>query len=62
MKLVAEERKNKERENMIKAASKVTLDDVFSKIAEGEMKVLSIIVKADVQGSVEAVKQSLEKL
>lgn len=62
MKLVAEERKNKERESMVKAASKVTLDDVFNKIAEGEMKVLSIIVKADVQGSVEAVKQSLEKL
>ena len=62
MKLVAEERKNKERENMIKSASKVTLDEVFSKIAEGEMKVLSIVVKADVQGSVEAVKQSLEKL
>lgn len=62
IKLVAEERKNKERENMIKAAQKVTLDDVFSKIAEGEMKVLNLIVKADVQGSVEAVKQSLEKL
>ena len=62
MKLVAEERKNKERENMIKAASKVTLDDVFEKIAEGAVKGLNIIVKADVQGSVEAVKQSLEKL
>lgn len=62
MKLVAEERKNKERENMIKAASKVTLDDVFNKIAEGAVKGLNIIVKADVQGSVEAVKQSLEKL
>ena len=62
MKLVAEERKNKERENMIKAAAKVTLDDVFDRIAEGEMKGLNIIVKADVQGSVEAVKQSLEKL
>ena len=62
MKLVAEERKNKERENMIKAAGKVTLDDVFDKIAEGEIKGLNIIVKADVQGSVEAVKQSLEKL
>lgn len=62
IKLVAEERKNKERENMIKASQKVTLDDVFSKIAEGDMKVLNLIVKADVQGSVEAVKQSLEKL
>ncbi len=62
IKLVAEERKNKERENMIKASQTVTLDDVFNRIAEGEMKFLNIIVKADVQGSVEAVKQSLEKL
>ncbi len=62
IKLVAEERKNKERENMIKAANKITLDDVFNKMAEGEVKVLNIIVKADVQGSVEAVKQSMEKL
>ena len=61
-KMVAEERQNKEKENMLKAASKVTLDDVFNKIAEGELKVLPIIVKADVQGSVEAVKGSLEKL
>ena len=61
-KMVAEERKNKEKENMLKASQKVTLDDVFNKIAEGEMKILPIIVKADVQGSVEAVKQSLEKL
>ena len=62
IKLVAEERKNKERENMLKASQMVTLDDVFNKIAEGDMKWLNIIVKADVQGSVEAVKQSLEKL
>ena len=61
-KLVAEERQNKEKENMLKAASKVTLDDVFNKIAEGEMKILPLIVKADVQGSVEAVRSSLEKL
>lgn len=61
-KLVAEERKNKERENMIKAATKISLDDVFEKIAEGSVKGLNIVVKADVQGSVEAVKQSLEKL
>ena len=40
----------------------VTLDDLFSKIQEGEVKELNIIVKADVQGSVEAVKQSVEKL
>ncbi len=62
IKMVAEERKNKERENMIKSSQTVTLDDVFNRIAEGEMKFLNIIVKADVQGSVEAVKQSLEKL
>ncbi len=61
-KLVAEERQNKEKENMLKASSKVTLDDVFNRIAEGEMKILPLIVKADVQGSVEAVKSSLEKL
>ncbi len=61
-KLVAEERQNKEKENMLRASSKVTLDDVFNKIAEGEMKILPLIVKADVQGSVEAVKSSLEKL
>ncbi len=61
-KLVAEERKNKEREQMLKSASKVTLDDVFNKISEGSIKGLNIVVKADVQGSVEAVKQSLEKL
>ena len=61
-KLVAEERKNKEREKLIKDSQKVSLDDVFNRIAEGEMKGLNIIVKADVQGSVEAVKQSLEKL
>ena len=61
-KLVAEERQNKEKENMLKAASKVTLDDVFNRIAEGEMKILPLIVKADVQGSVEAVRSSLEKL
>ena len=40
--------------------SKVSLDDLFNQIAEGQMKELNIIVKADVQGSVEAVKQALE--
>ena len=61
-KLVAEERKNKERESMAKSAGKVSLDDIFGKIKEGEIKGLNIVVKADVQGSVEAVKSSLEKL
>ena len=60
-KKVAEERRVKEQEARINA-QKVTLDDVFNRIAEGEMKNLNIIVKADVQGSVEAVKQSLVKL
>jgi len=61
-KQVAEERKNKAKELELAQSSKVTLDDVFNKIAEGEMKTLNLIVKADVQGSVEAVKQSLTKL
>ncbi len=61
-KLVAEERKNKEREERIKQASKVTLDDLFNKISDGQVKGLNIIVKADVKGSAEAVKSSLEKL
>ena len=62
MKQVQEERKNKERESMIKEQSRVTLDDVFAQVEEGKMKNLNLIVKGDVQGSVEAVKQSLEKL
>ena len=62
LKQVLEERKRKESESMIKAHSRVTLDDVFSKIAEGKVKGLNIIVKGDVQGSAEAVKQSLLKL
>ena len=61
-KLVAEERRNKEREEMIKQSQKVTLDDLFSKISDGNLKVLNILIKADVQGSVEAVKQSLLEL
>jgi translation initiation factor IF-2 len=61
-KLVAEERKNKEKEERQKQMSKVTLDDLFSKISDGNMKALNIVVKADVKGSVEAVKSSLEKL
>ena len=57
-----ERRKRQEREKSINATTKVTLDNLFSKMEEGELKVLNLIVKADVQGSVEAVKQSLEKL
>ena len=62
LKQVLDERKRKESESMIKSQSRVTLDDVFDKIAEGKIKGLNIIVKGDVQGSVEAVKQSLVKL
>ncbi len=59
---VAEERRDKQKAEQLKNLSKVSLDDLFSQIAEGEIKDLNIIVKADVQGSVEAVKQALEKL
>lgn len=59
---VAEERRDKIKAAQLKNLSKVTLDDLFSQMAEGELKDLNIIVKADVQGSVEAVKQALEKL
>ena len=59
---VAEERRDKQKAQQVKALSKISLNDLFSQIAEGNVKELNIIVKADVQGSVEAVKQSLEKL
>ena len=59
---VAEERRDKARAALIKAQSKTTLDDLFNQISEGQVKELNIIIKADVQGSVEAVKQSLERL
>ncbi len=59
---LVEERKQAEKEERFSAYQKVNLDNLFSHIAEGEMKELSIIVKADVQGSVEAVRQSLEKI
>ncbi len=59
---LVEERKQAEKDEKFAAYQKVTLDNLFSHIADGEMKELSIIVKADVQGSVEAVRQSLEKI
>ncbi len=62
MKQVMEERKRKESDAMVKAAAKISLDEVFGKIAEGNMKTLNLIIKGDVQGSVEAVKQSVVKL
>ena len=57
-----EKRKNQAREKAINSATKVTLDNLFSQMEQGNLKVLNLIVKADVQGSVEAVKQALEKL
>ena len=59
---VAEERKDKLRAALIKNQQKASLDDLFSQISAGQIKDLNLIIKADVQGSVEAVKQSLEKL
>ncbi|MCQ2417751.1 MAG: translation initiation factor IF-2 [Oscillospiraceae bacterium] len=59
---LVEQRKHEAKEEQFKNYRKVTLDNLFSQIAEGEMKELPLIVKADVQGSVEAVTQSLEKL
>ncbi len=62
MKQVIDERKRKESEARVQQTSKITLDEVFGKIAEGNMKSLNLIIKGDVQGSVEAVKQSVVKL
>ncbi|MDD6279504.1 MAG: translation initiation factor IF-2 [Oscillospiraceae bacterium] len=59
---LVEKRKHEAKQEQFNAYRKVTLDNLFSQIAEGEIKELPIVVKADVQGSVEAVKQSLEKL
>ena len=59
---VAESRRRQQKETQFNQTVKVSLDNLFSQIDEGNMKELNIIVKADVQGSVEAVKQSLEKL
>ncbi|MCH5315690.1 MAG: translation initiation factor IF-2 [Eubacterium sp.] len=59
---LVQQRKDKAKEEEFKLFQKVTLDTLFDTIQEGEMKELNIIVKADVQGSVEAVKQSLLKI
>jgi len=59
---VVEMRKQKIKDEANKARQRVNLDDLFSQIQQGDVKDLNIIVKADVQGSVEAVRQSLEKL
>lgn len=59
---LVQQRKEHEKEERNKAMHKVTLDNLFDSIQQGEMKELKVIVKADVQGSVEAVRSSLEKL
>ncbi|MBQ8620857.1 MAG: translation initiation factor IF-2 [Oscillospiraceae bacterium] len=59
---LVEQRRQAEKDATANAMSKVTLDNLFAKMKEGEMKELSLIVKADVQGSAEAVKASLEKI
>ncbi|MEG2938953.1 MAG: translation initiation factor IF-2, partial [Oscillospiraceae bacterium] len=59
---LVDRRRTEEKEEQFKSYKKVTLDNLFSQIAEGEVKELAIIVKADVQGSAEAIKSSLEQL
>ena len=59
---LVEQRKQKAKEEQFKSFEKVTLDNLFSSLKAGELKDLNVIVKADVQGSAEAVKQNLEKL
>ncbi len=59
---LVEQRLTEQKEEAFRAQTKVTLDNLFEQMKEGDMKELKIIVKADVQGSVEAVRQSLEKL
>jgi len=59
---IAEKRVEKQRIAELGATHKVTLDDIFNQIQQGELKDLNIIIKADVQGSVEALRQSLEAI
>ena len=59
---LVEQRKQKAKEEIFNAKQKVTLDNLFENLSEGELKELNIIVKADVQGSVEAVRENLVKL
>jgi translation initiation factor IF-2 len=59
---LVEQRKQKAKDELFSKAQKVTLDNLFSQLSEGELKELGIIVKADVQGSVEAIRENLEKL
>lgn len=59
---LVEQRKQKAKEELFNAKQRVTLDNLFDQLSDGDLKELNIIVKADVQGSVEAVRDSLEKL
>ncbi|MDD3850793.1 MAG: translation initiation factor IF-2 [Firmicutes bacterium] len=59
---IAQERKDRIRNTMLKSNQRVSLEDLFSQIKEGRVKELNIIIKADVHGSVEAIRQSIEKL
>ena len=59
---LVEQRRQAEKDAQAKLMQKVTLDNLFARMQEGEMKELPLVVKADVQGSAEAVKASLEKL
>ncbi len=59
---LVEQRKQKQKEEIFNAKQKVTLDNLFQNLSEGDLKELNIIVKADVQGSVEAVRENLVKL
>ena len=60
--LIAEKRRDKIREDYMKATSKIHLEDLFSQMQQGSVKELNLIVKADVQGSIEALRGSLEKI
>lgn len=59
---IAQAQKEHEREEKMNVTRRVSLDDIFSKIKEGDLKELNIVVKTDVRGTIDAVKQSLEKL
>lgn len=61
-KQVADKRQKEKHQQEIARNTKVSLEDLFAQIKEGEIKELNIVLKADVQGSIEAIRQSLEKL
>ena len=60
--IISEKRQQMAREEMLKSNQRMSLDDFFSQMGDSDVKDLNIVIKADVQGSVQAVKQSLEKL